>query len=206
VLGPYARTRAVGRVSVDTYDRETYRYGGARGMELAERVFHRSSEIALALHASTVFDAESDAELEAMMVPYVSSLRALLDATGLPLAEQRQIALDAAASYTRGKDANVPRKRAAEFYRTIRDRLGSWGAELDELAKEHLGALRTILADARSADLSCPLPRWLVDCLHVHSIRLLTTWHPVADVEATAYHVLEKLLGKEMAVPKEPAR
>jgi thiopeptide-type bacteriocin biosynthesis protein len=206
VLAPHARARAVGRVSLDTNDRETYRYGGPRGMELAERVFHRSSEIALALRTSTVFDAETDPELEAMMVPYVSSLRGLLDATGLPLAEQRQIAQLAAASYTRGKDANVPRKRAAEIYRKIRDRLASWSANLDGVSREQLGALRPILADARSADLSCPLSRWLVDCLHVHSVRLLTTWHPVADVEATAYHALEKLLGKETALPKEPVR
>jgi thiopeptide-type bacteriocin biosynthesis protein len=91
-LGPLARLRVVQRVSLETYDRETYRYGGPRGTDLAERVFHRSSEIALALHASTSFEAESEADLEAMIVPHVSSLRALLDAAGLPLGEQRQIA------------------------------------------------------------------------------------------------------------------
>jgi thiopeptide-type bacteriocin biosynthesis protein len=203
VLGPLAGVRSVQRVSLETYDRETYRYGGPRGIELAERVFHQSSEIALALHANTAFDAEDGDDLDAMMVVYVSSLRALLDATGLPLDEQRQVAETAAAAYTRGNDRGAPRKRGADLYRKLRDRLADWRTEVGADLCDPLAALRPLLAEARGAELHCSFSRWVVDCLHVHSVRLLTTWHPVPDVEATGYHVFEKLLGTEAAVRKE---
>jgi hypothetical protein len=48
------------RVQVDTYEREVERYGGALGIELAERVFHADSEAVLALAARLPEDARGD--------------------------------------------------------------------------------------------------------------------------------------------------
>jgi thiopeptide-type bacteriocin biosynthesis protein len=203
VLDPLVRMRVLSRVSLETYDRETYRYGGPRGVELAERVFHGSSEMALALHEHTAFDGEDAAEAEAMLVVYVASLRGLLDATGLPVEEQRAVARATAAGYARNEDANVLRKRAADLYRRTREPLSAWSTQMEGAPRAWLDALRPVLAEARSAPMATSFSRWLGDCLHVHSVRLLTTWHQADGAEATAYHVLEKLLGTEIALAKE---
>lgn len=198
VLEPLAAQEVIRTVSFETYDRETYRYGGPKGMELAERVFHLSSAMALDLHEETVFDVESDKELEEIIVPLVASQRALLSATGLPLAEQRALAEMASERYARHADAAFPRKQGSALYRNVRDALAGRVASGD-VGRAQRASLEAILTEARGVEMHCPFAEWFVDCLHVHSIRLLTTWHPIAHLETTAYHVLQKVVGTEIA-------
>jgi thiopeptide-type bacteriocin biosynthesis protein len=204
VLEPLAAQEVVRKVSFETYDRETYRYGGPKGVELAERVFHLSSAMALDLHEETVFDVESEKELEEVIVPLVASQRALLLATGLPLAEQRALAEMACERYPRHADPAIPRKQGSELYRRVRDALAARVAS-GEVAGAQKDALAAVLAEARGSDAVGRFDEWFVDCLHVHSIRLLTTWHPIGYLETTAYHVLQKLVGTEIARTKPAA-
>ena len=46
-LAPLHRERLLWKVQLDTYERETERYGGPDGIELAERLFHADSEAVL---------------------------------------------------------------------------------------------------------------------------------------------------------------
>jgi thiopeptide-type bacteriocin biosynthesis protein len=46
---PFLETGQLWRMQLDTYEREVERYGGDRGMELAERIFHADSEAVLTI-------------------------------------------------------------------------------------------------------------------------------------------------------------
>jgi thiopeptide-type bacteriocin biosynthesis protein len=198
LLEPLMKQGVLKTVSYETYDRETYRYGGPEGVALAEHVFHLCSEMALDLHDGTVFDVEDDKELEGVIVPLVASLRAILAASDLPLPEQRALAEYAAEHYSRHSDLAVPRKQASDLYRKVRDKLQASG----DTGQAQRDALHAVLAEARRLEMSRPFGEWVVDCLHVQSIRLLTTWHPIAHLETTCYHVLHRMLGTEIALRK----
>ena len=60
--------------------------------------------------------------------------------------------------------------------------------------------LATQLAALKGCEgLTSPVAEILADCMHVHSIRLLTIWHETPDMEEMVYLILEKLLRGSLA-------
>jgi thiopeptide-type bacteriocin biosynthesis protein len=211
LLQGYIESRVLHSVSIETYDRETYRYGGAYGLELAELVFQASSEFALEFHNQ--FDIV-DAKIPEIMAPLVGSLRAILAATGLSLEAQRDLARLAARLYHRDvpdpeNAAAAPRPRdpghlGGDYYREIKTELRQ--PELvtpgyEDLVRKLTQVLGQIREGVASGKITRAFDRLVIDYLHVHSIRLLTTWARDIQFEEIGYHVLARSLSTELHAP-----
>lgn len=200
-LAPYLAKRVIRKVDVATYERETYRYGGEEGMNLCERVFCASSA------AAVKFFDEFDGDLSSpddLIVPLVRSTRAILALSGLGVPEQRHQLVRTGASYTRTADHMVPKRAAGELFRKLRTKLMApveptdlWGEALRE---QVAGALRALKEACDQGRVKRSYEELLADILHVHSVRILTTWCEVANLEATSYFVAEKVLAAEEAL------
>lgn len=215
VLQAYVDSRVLQSVSVDTYDRETYRYGGAYGLQLAERVFQASSEFALEFHARCDIE---DAKIPEVMAPWVGSLRAVLASTGMPIAEQRDLAQLAARRYHR--DAPKPEGAAAspaprspeylggDYYREVKAALRQPEPVTPgyrDLVRKLGPVFALIREGVASGRIAKPFDQLLIDYLHVHSIRVLTTWARDIQFEEIGYHVLARSLTTELHAPLAPA-
>jgi len=211
ILQAHVDRRTLQSVSIDTYDRETYRYGGAYGLELAERVFQASSEFAVEFHDR--FDIE-DATIAEIMAPWVGSLRAILAATGMPVAEQRDIAQRAARLYHREVPtpegaAALPAPRSpdhlgGDYYREVKAALRQpeqVTPGYHDLVRKLSIIFPLIREGIASGRIAGRFDRLLIDYLHVHSIRLLTTWAREIQFEETGYHVLARSLTTELHAP-----
>jgi lantibiotic biosynthesis protein len=75
------------RVMVDTYQRETERYGGPHGIVLAEEIFHADSEAALALIERYAGEASGDLRWRLAL----RGSEGLLAAAGLTLPQRRDV-------------------------------------------------------------------------------------------------------------------
>ncbi|HZD71812.1 MAG TPA: lantibiotic dehydratase [Actinomycetes bacterium] len=108
------------RMQLDTYEREVERYGGDRGIELAERVFAADSEAVLTIMGSLRGDAGLDLRWRLAMC----GIDRLFDDLGLTLEEKRSVARRARESFGRefGIDGNF-RGRVSQRYRAERARL-----------------------------------------------------------------------------------
>ena len=212
-LDPLTRGRVLDAVTIDTYERETVRYGGPRGIQLCERVFSISSEFAVGFHAA--IDVH-EAELRPVLIAWVESLRAILAATALPLDQCRVVASHAAASFRHRPAATLdpvnqaaavqPKHRAGEIYRKLSTALRDTDAGRTRFGEQRVRDLeetfRTLAADAASGTVHRPLEELVVDLLHVHSIRLLTAWHARPELEEIAYHLLSRVLATEAALTR----
>ena len=84
---PLLRDRALSRVQLDTYERETERYGGDEGMILAERLFFEDSEAVLGLLDGISGDSGARARSDLALV----GIDRLLDDFGFDLAAKRSV-------------------------------------------------------------------------------------------------------------------
>jgi thiopeptide-type bacteriocin biosynthesis protein len=193
-LSAWLESRVVRDVSIETYHRETYRYGGGSGMDAAERFFGVSSEIALRLHGE--HDFLDPSSCEQYLVPHVGVLRAILRATGASLDEQYAIAQLAAASFDRQTDPRASREMAAKTARVLRVSLGQ--AERSSTTEGDRLGLEQVLRGFSVRELIAPFSSWMADCLHTHSVRLLTTWHPLPHLEIVSYQLLVKVIAGEL--------
>lgn len=80
-------THGAWRLQLDTYQRELERYGGEEATELAERLFHADSELAIAL----LQEAAGENELEARFWLALTSVHVLLCDLGLDLARRLEV-------------------------------------------------------------------------------------------------------------------
>nr|MBA3483807.1 lantibiotic dehydratase [Pirellulales bacterium] len=138
----------VARVQFDTYERETERYGGDLGVELAEKLFHADSEAAL----SIIDTCSGDAGLDARWRLALRGIDQLLDDLGFDLAEKSEIMQSARDNFARefGVGADFKQQTSARF-RTERASLEA----LLNRACDHESLLQPGLAalDRRSAQL-----------------------------------------------------
>jgi len=185
-LGPLAETGAVRKVMLDTYVRELERYGGDRGIELAEDLFWHDSEAVLGI----VELLDGDAGGIARWKLCVRGIESLLDTLGFDAETRAKVFADA-------KDSLGREMRADTFLWTkIGDRFTSERAELDvmftrdaerdaqhelapgfELLARRDAALAPIAAELRRRDAGGELVPALRDIAwslcHMHANRLL---------------------------------
>jgi thiopeptide-type bacteriocin biosynthesis protein len=88
ILEPLLADGRVWRFELSTYQREIPRYGGAEGIELAERVFHADSEAVLAIVETLAGDAGADARWRLAF----RGMDALLDDFGFDLEAKKRLA------------------------------------------------------------------------------------------------------------------
>jgi thiopeptide-type bacteriocin biosynthesis protein len=117
---PLLGTGQLWRIQLDTYEREVERYGGDRGIELAEQLFAADSEAVLTILGSLSGDAGLDLRWRLAM----AGIDLLFEDLGLTLEEKRSVARRARESF--GREFAVDgtfRGRVSERYRAERARL-----------------------------------------------------------------------------------
>jgi thiopeptide-type bacteriocin biosynthesis protein len=172
------------RMQLDTYEREVERYGGDRGVELAERVFAADSEAALAIIGPLFGDLGLDLRWRLAM----RGMDLLFDDLGLTLEEKRSVARRAREGFGRefGIDGNF-RSRVSQRYRAQRSHLEALldsaqappaplVAGVEALRRRSL-QIAPVTAElrrlARSGQLSATLADIAMGYAHMHVNRLL---------------------------------
>jgi thiopeptide-type bacteriocin biosynthesis protein len=192
----------VWRLQLDTYEREVERYGGALGIELAERLFHADSEAVLAMAGWLPEDARGDVRWRLLLL----GMDRLLDDLGFDPDTRRTVV-------RRAQDAFPAAYRADAGFRhglgkKFRAERGGLMALLDpdpgadvQLApgleslrrrSERLApVIRELRARARACRLTVPLPELAVSYLHMHANRLLRSAHRAQEL--VLYDLLARL-------------
>ncbi len=122
-LTPLIEAGAVRKVMLDTYVRELERYGGERGIELVERLFHLDSEAVLSIVELLDGDAGGDARWRLAL----RGIDSLLEAIGLDADARGQIVSNGRDMLGREFNADTP------FWGRIGDRFAAERASLDLL-------------------------------------------------------------------------
>lgn len=181
---PWLEDGRIWKVQLDTYQREVERYGGLRGIELAERLFHADSETVLAI----VERLEGDAGAEARWQLAYAGIDLLLDDLGFDLKTKQTLMRRARDSFQREfrADSNL-RSQLGEKHRQQRRTL-DWlrdparnqahpFAPGIELLQQRSVQLRPLVAELHTAEqqgqLNAPLHEIAWSYLHMHANRLL---------------------------------
>jgi thiopeptide-type bacteriocin biosynthesis protein len=189
------------RMQLDTYEREVERYGGGRGVELAEQVFAADSEAVLTIMASMWGDAGLDQRWRLA----VRGMDLLFDDLGLTFEEKRSLARRARERFGRefGVDGNF-RGRVSQRYRAERAGLEALldpgqvppaplAAGLEALRRRSL-RLAPVTAElrrlGRAGRLSASLPDIAVSYAHMHVNRLLRSAQRVQEL--VLYEILDR--------------
>jgi thiopeptide-type bacteriocin biosynthesis protein len=181
------------RFQLDTYEREVERYGGAEGMELAERLFHADSEAVLALATSLPEDARGDVRWRLALV----GMDLLLTDLGLDLKTRRGVLRQARDTFAAEfhADAAFKHKLATRFRAERRglEALCSRGPGADarlapglEVLRQRSQRLAPVLAElkacAAGGRLSLPLAELAPSYMHMHANRLLRSAHRAQEL------------------------
>jgi thiopeptide-type bacteriocin biosynthesis protein len=209
LASPLLADGSLWRVQLDTYERETERYGGPEGIETAERLFHADSEAVLAI--LDTLSGDEGAELR---------WRVALCGVDTLLAD---LGLDAAAKHAvmRAMEASMAREfnKAATLKRELSDRFRRDRASLESLlaaAREGGGegdltglaalrrrseALRPVAAELaereRAGRLTAPVQALASSFTHMHLNRILRS--SARAQEMVIYHLLGRLYESEAA-------
>jgi len=202
LAAPLLDTGQLWRIQVDTYEREVERYGGPRGIELAERIFHADSEASLAIVCLLPGAVGADLRWQVAL----RGIDLLFDDLGLTLAQKLAIARRARRGYEQefgGADGAFQRA-VGRRYREQRPRLESLlgRADLvpDELAPSieilrqrsaavsRAGSELRALADA--GQLRADLPELAVSFAHMHVNRLLRSAQRAQEL--VSYEMLDR--------------
>jgi thiopeptide-type bacteriocin biosynthesis protein len=202
------------RMQLDTYEREVERYGGDRGIELAEQVFAADSEAVLTIVGPLCGDAGLDLRWRLAM----RGMDLLFDDLGLTLEEKRSIARRARLGYGRefGIDGNL-RRRVGQRYRAERARLEALldpgqappaplAAGLEALRRRSL-QLAPVTAELRrlgqAGRLSATLADIAMSYAHMHVNRLLRSAQRAQEL--VLYELLDRAYsaqaGRRSVVP-----
>lgn len=181
LLGPLVETGAVHRVNLDTYVREIERYGGSRGIELAEHWFCHDS--VAALRVVTLLDGEDDLRWKAVAMGWDR----LLADFGLDYDGRERVVSEAREAF--GREFRVDRtvrRRLAKRLRVERRDLEALVtgnspesvrfAAFDGVLRRRSEATREITRRFRQlekdGDLECPLDELLRNLMHMHANRV----------------------------------
>jgi thiopeptide-type bacteriocin biosynthesis protein len=211
--GPLIDDGLVWRLQLDTYERETERYGGPEGVALSEELFHADSDAALDLLS---FLAGADAADDARWRLALCGMDMLLDDFELDLEAKAAIAERARRAFASEFRANVSLTRTlGDKYRKESKALGALlhrpngdgddevrplapGIAILRRRSERLAPVAQALRAAERAQrLSLPLAELLPSYLHMFANRLL---HAEARAqELVLYDLLARLYGSRLA-------
>ena len=184
------------KLQLDTYERELERYGGAAGIEQAERLFHADSEAVLGIVELLAGDAGQDARWRLTL----RGMDQLLDDLGLALEARHELLARLAADFAREHRADKDTaKSLGDRFRKERtsleallDRAGD--AEHDLAPGLELFAARSELVAPIAAELRrlpTPVEELAGSFLHMHANRLLRA--AARTHEMVVYDFLERL-------------
>jgi len=203
---PLLVDRRVHRVQLDTYVRETRRYGGERAILACEEIFFHDSRAVVAFLAQVTGDAGLDARWRFAFV----GIDRLLDDLGLDLAAKLTLAKTLAKGYATEfrMDAKLS-ERMRDRFRTERAALdallesgGDGAALLGERSQRIREACRDIRALARSGELASPIADVAASLLHMHANRVLRSSNRAQEM--VLYHYLEKTYASRLARARTP--
>ena len=209
-LAPLVAMGAARKLVLDTYDREIERYGGDRGIELAERIFWRDSEAALSIVELLDGDAGADARWRLTL----RGIESLFTALGIEPAARAKISADAKENLGREHRATTP------FWTRIGDRFTRERASLEHLFTPDLekdaahdlapgfqliaardAALADTVAELRTRDaageLAPRLEAFAWSLAHMHANRLLHASHRAHEL--VLYDFLRRLHAAQKA-------
>jgi thiopeptide-type bacteriocin biosynthesis protein len=179
------------RIVLDTYEREVERYGGPRGIELAEQVFAADSDAVLAILAG-------DPDDERRWLLALRGIDRLLDDLGLPLADRMRLATTARDDFAAELGTSTwHQRRLGDKFRAFKDAIAAVLASDDFAARS--ARIRPLAAELST--LSRPLFDLARSFAHVHVNRLM----PVAQRahELVLYDLLRRHYAARLA--REPA-
>jgi thiopeptide-type bacteriocin biosynthesis protein len=205
---PFLDDGRLWRIQFDTYEREIERYGGALGIELAERLFHADSEAVLALTGRLPEDARGDVRWRLAVL----GMDRLLSDLGFDLETRHAVIRRVRDSFSAEfqADAGLQHQLATKF-RPERtglevlleatpggdDRLAP-GKEVLQLRSERLVPIVDELRScARAGRLTVSLPELAVSYLHMHANRLLRSAHRAQEL--VLYDFLARLYASRAA-------
>ena len=155
------------RVVFDTYEREVERYGGARGIELAEQVFAADSEAVLALLAD-----ELDDDRRTLLA--LRGIDALLDDLGLAPPDKLVLATAARDAYASELGlVTWHHKRLGELYRARKDAVEAALAEDVPAFAARSAYIGPLVGELRACER--PIEELARSFVHVHVNRMLAT-------------------------------
>jgi thiopeptide-type bacteriocin biosynthesis protein len=208
-IAPLLQDGRVWRMQFDTYDRELERYGGAEGIELAERLFHIDSEAVL-----EILDLlePGDAGLDERWRLALGGMDGWLDAFGFDLPAKRALIEGIRKSFARefrldehfigrlGDRFRKDRKDLAALL--IATREGEhplWpGVEVLQRRARRFAPIMAELKDlSRAGKLSTPLQGLAASHLHMHANRLLRSAQRTQ--ETVLYDYLSRLYESRLA-------
>ncbi|MCC6129445.1 MAG: thiopeptide-type bacteriocin biosynthesis protein, partial [Acidobacteria bacterium] len=193
------------KLQLDTYDREVERYGGAAGIEIAEKIFHADSETVIEI--LSMLEAGEAGEEERWKLALLGT-DILLDDFGFSLEEKRQFVTRARGAY--GEDFVCD----AEFKRSLGDRYRKDGRSLLPLIESRLSGatelrpgldafsrrsarLAPLVGELRSAEstgrLDRPLRVIAGSFVHMFLNRIFAAGHQKQEV--VVYDFLSRLYG-----------
>jgi thiopeptide-type bacteriocin biosynthesis protein len=203
----------VWKVQLDTYERETERYGGARGIVLAERLFHADSVAALGIVGLLDGDAGSDARwrlalrgIDQLLADLGFDTRAKLDVMSLARdAFMREHGAERVVPFHKVLGERFRAERRA--LETLVDRTQDAASELAPalaLFDARSNANAPIIAELRAAgdrgELGLSLPELAGSYMHMHANRLLRSAHRAHEL--VLYDWLARLYEGQLARTK----
>ena len=205
---PLVESGQLWRVQLDTYEREVERYGGDRGIEIAEWIFHADSEAVVGIVRALRGGLGPRLRWRAAL----AGLDRLLDDFGMTLEEKRAIAREACEGYGReyGAAPGFQRELSRRFRRdraALAPLLEPQGDPPDGLAPclDVLHARSEAIAPAAAelrrrhaaGDLWVTLPEVAMSYAHMHVNRLLRSAQRVQ--EYVIYELLDRLYSSQAA-------
>ena len=200
------------RVQLDTYEREVERYGGARGMELSERLFGADSDAVLVIVATLSGDEGSDARWRLAL----RGMDLLLCDLGMDLPTKKQIMKQIRDSFAEEFRANaaLEKQLGSKFRKerpsleTLLDRANdaeSWLAQglavLDARSARNAPICAALRAAEAKNQLSSPVRDLAASYLHMHANRILAS--AARAQELVLYDFLHHLYEGQIARAKQ---
>jgi thiopeptide-type bacteriocin biosynthesis protein len=211
---PLLETGQLWRIQLDTYEREVERYGGDRGIELAEQLFIADSQAVLAILGSLSGDAGLDLRWRLALV----GIDLLFEDLGLPLEEKRTLARRQRQGFGRefavdgefrgqvGRRYRAERSRLEALLEPGQDPPASLATGLEALHRRSL-QLAPVVDElhrlARAGRLSTNMADLATSYAHMHANRLLRSAHRAQEL--VLYELLDRAYtaraGRRAVVP-----
>jgi thiopeptide-type bacteriocin biosynthesis protein len=207
-VDPFMSAGKVWRMQIDTYERETERYGGIEGILLAEKIFQADSEAVLTIIESLA----GNEGIEARRLIALRSIDLLLDSFALDISSKHQV-MEKLCDEFAGPFATTPgfRNRIGTTYRKVhktiesaidgtREMQASFArafAALDRRSQQTSSAIGRLKACAKAGQLSVPLTKVISSFVHLHANRMLRPASP--GEELLLYHMLARFYRTRIA-------